>query len=623
MNLPIFSAIRRFAAAVVIFGSPVQAQDLRPAHQYDFSNSFADALGGPAIQDGGGKLLASRYRFRAGQGPSLRNALASLDEYTIVMVVNLDITTRYRALVNFDNLKHDRSVFVFDGSIHFYPIATDLNSRTLDLEENRWHRIVMTRERSVALVSCYVDGRLRFSAFDLTGEYIANATADGALHFFRDNSSEESGGELDQICIYHHALSAEEVGAMPALGDLNAVQMPSVPGRSVRTLTGSPPVANAQTVEVDGETVITLTGADADPATALSYRIVSPPAHGTLSGIGPKFVFLPEAGYRGSDSFQFTVHDGGFESAQATVNLSILPVGAHATPKVSPPKFADPNPSEANGFGDSVVTLATGNVVITSPQADVGGVKDCGAVYLFNGNTGALISTLTGSTVNDLVGNGGVTALANGNFVISSQNWDRGNAVDAGAVTWGNGVAGVSGPVGSANSLVGSASYDLIGFNGVTALANGNYVVCSAAWDNGAATDAGAVTWGNGATGTFGPVSVENSVTGSAPNHLVGSGGALALPNGHYVIASPAWDNASAVNVGAITWANGNTGFIGTVGPQNSMIGGSPRDQVGSGGIVREKDGSYLVRSPAVNRGRGVSSRYGGDTPAIGVVRAE
>ncbi len=44
---------------------------------------------------------------------------------------------------------------------------------------------------------------------------------------------------------------------------------------------------------------------------------------------------------------------------------------------------------------------------------------------------------------------------------------------------------------------------------GVTALSNGNYVVRSPYWDNGAATDAGAVTWGSGTTGCTGAVSAQ------------------------------------------------------------------------------------------------------------------
>src|SRR5437763_13761240 len=77
-------------------------------------------------------------------------------------------------------------------------------------------------------------------------------------------------------------------------------------------------------------------------------------------------------------------------------------------------EFVDPHPTIGDHFGDSVVPLSNGNVVVTAPNDDAGG-KDAGAAYLFNGRTGELISTLTGSHTNDEVGRDGVTPLANGN----------------------------------------------------------------------------------------------------------------------------------------------------------------------------------------------------------------
>ena len=106
--------------------------------------------------------------------------------------------------------------------------------------------------------------------------------------------------------------------------------------------------------------------------------------------------------------------------------------------------FVDPDPAPGNHFGATVVPLSTGNVVITSPFDNAGGTG-AGAVYLFDGTNGALISTLTGSHAGDNIGSGGVTALSDGNFVVDSPAWTDGTAANAGAVTWGSGTAGVSG----------------------------------------------------------------------------------------------------------------------------------------------------------------------------------
>lgn len=74
-----------------------------------------------------------------------------------------------------------------------------------------------------------------------------------------------------------------------------------------------------------------------------------------------------------------------------------------------------------------------------------------------------------------------MTALASGDYVVISPDWQsNGNVV--GAVTWGNGGAGTVGPLSAANSFVGSTDGDHVGSGGVTALINGNYVVSSPNW---------------------------------------------------------------------------------------------------------------------------------------------
>ena len=72
----------------------------------------------------------------------------------------------------------------------------------------------------------------------------------------------------------------------------------------------------------------------------------------------------------------------------------------------------------ASSFGSIVMVLPNGNIVVTAPSYSIpSGASNVGAVYLYDGATLGLISTLTGSTANDQVGNGGITVLTNGNFV--------------------------------------------------------------------------------------------------------------------------------------------------------------------------------------------------------------
>ncbi len=293
-------------------------------------------------------------------------------------------------------------------------------------------------------------------------------------------------------------------------------------------------------------------------------------------------------------------------------------------------QLIDPNPNPGNQFGHSVVALSTGNIVVTSPWDDAGGT-DAGAVYLFNGSTGALISTLRGSKAGDLIGSGGVTALSNGNFVISSPAWDNGSFFNAGAVTWGSGATGVSGVVSPVNSLVGSNTNDSVGNFGVTALTSGNYVVSSSYWDNGTILDAGAVTWGNGTTGITGILTSTNSLVGPSAGDQIGSNGITVLSNGNFVVCSSRWDNGTIYNAGAVTWGNGATGISGAVSPINSLVGSKYNDEVGNIRVTALTNGHFVVTSPfwdngtivnagAVTWGNGATGIAGQVTPANSLV---
>ncbi|MCF2503726.1 T9SS type A sorting domain-containing protein [Dyadobacter sp. CY107] len=279
----------------------------------------------------------------------------------------------------------------------------------------------------------------------------------------------------------------------------------------------------------------------------------------------------------------------------------------------------------SGSFGSKITVLTNGNYVVTDPDWSNGGVAKVGAVYLYDGATHKLISTLTGSKANDHVGNFGVTALSNGNFVVSSPYWSNGSASNAGAVTWANGIAGISGKVNASNSLVGSQADDFIGSGYVYPLKNGNYVVRSTQWNNGPAAEAGAVTWGNGNTGITGVVSASNSLVGLKADDKVGTDNVVELANGNFVVQSRHWDNGSVHNAGAVTLASGTTGITGAVSVSNSLVGSSANDQVGFH-VLALANGNYVVRSYGWNNGpmaeAGAVTWGNGLTGITGVVSA-
>lgn len=298
-------------------------------------------------------------------------------------------------------------------------------------------------------------------------------------------------------------------------------------------------------------------------------------------------------------------------------------------------KKADPDAGPAHPELDpcdptGLAALENGHYVLSNPNWDdpVNAVVDAGAVTWVNGwgaAYGAISSqnSLVGTHAADHVGSGGSTPVGNSNYVVSSPLWDSDSLKDVGAATWVNGSARFVGVVSSANSLVGTHINDQVSSDGIVALSNGNYLVCSSLWDYSAATDAGAVTWANGQTGLVGVVSQGNSLVGSHADDQVGShpydGGYVGLPNGHYVIASNAWNNLA----GAVTWADGATGVQGVISQGNSLIGAHPEDHVGTN-VVALSNGNYVVGSPYWSRGLlnqvGAVTWANGSAGLVGVV---
>jgi len=308
------------------------------------------------------------------------------------------------------------------------------------------------------------------------------------------------------------------------------------------------------------------------------------------------------------------------------LGLGALLPGAGVQPTV---RAAGPTdivgPAGSGAFGTQVTALPNGNLVITDPSYDLpDGTEDVGAIYLYNGRTGALISALTGSHPTDEVGNDRVTVLTNGNYVVCSRHWHNGTIGYAGAVTWGSGMTGVTGTVSAANSLVGSHAYDLVGGWVVTALSNGHYVVSSPEWDSGTAGDAGAVTWGDGTRGIAGTISAANSLVGSHAGDGIGHWEVTVLSNSNYVVSSPSWDSGTAADAGAVTWGDGTRGVRGTVSAANSLVGSHSSDGIGE--VTALTNGSYVVSSPYWDNGTvadaGAVTWASGTTGITGTVSA-
>ena len=315
-----------------------------------------------------------------------------------------------------------------------------------------------------------------------------------------------------------------------------------------------------------------------------------------------------------------------------------------------------------------VVILDNGNYVVDSPQWN----NATGAVTVASaegGVSGTINSenSLTGATPGEVIGNGGITLLPGGDFVVVSHDFNN----DAGAVTWIDATSGLTGTVSATNSLVGAQSGDDIGSGGIVRLNNGaNYIILSPHFngDAGAVTNgsdtvaitgvigpgnsliganpgdgvgsagsiqdtaygyylvktlgfadgAGAVTYNSEALDAVGVISATNSLIGSTAADGVGSGGVTILGGNHgYVVSSPNWNGGE----GASTFGSAAAGVAGLVGASNSLVGATGGDHVGSGGLLQLSNGNYLVISPHYGDDAGAVTFVGGAGLA-GVVSA-
>jgi large repetitive protein len=118
---------------------------------------------------------------------------------------------------------------------------------------------------------------------------------------------------------------------------------------------GVAPVAQAAALSMieDGQLALTLQATDAD-GSALTFRVVTPPEHGTLDGTPPNLTFAPDPDFNGDVALEFTATDGYLTSNSAIVTIRVAPLNdpPTATPQAVPT-------TEDTGID---ITLAGGDV---------------------------------------------------------------------------------------------------------------------------------------------------------------------------------------------------------------------------------------------------------------------
>ena len=242
--------------------------------------------------------------------------------------------------------------------------------------------------------------------------------------------------------------------------------------------------------------------------------------------------------------------------------------------------LVDPTPG-TDLFGLIVVQLANGNIVV-SDKSDSSVASGSGAVHLYSPFSSTPIASIYGDGASDKLGNLSITALGNSNYVIVSEQDDEGGIVNAGSVRLMNGTTGVQ-----IAMLAGDVLSDQLGFSGVTALDNNNYVIASRFDDEGGIVDAGSARLMNGTTGA--QIAM---LAGDVLSDQLGNSGITALDNNNYVIISRLDDEGGIVDAGSVRLMHGTTGVA--IG---AAIVGAVADDMLSASVTKPINGDFYVLS--------------------------
>jgi len=249
-----------------------------------------------------------------------------------------------------------------------------------------------------------------------------------------------------------------------------------------------------------------------------------------------------------------------------------------------------------------VKALTNSNFVISSVFADENGLSDNGLVILVDGQTGKQIGdTISGDNDRDSLGDGGIVALSNGNFVISSWNDDVAGNIDAGSIILVNGLTGI--PIG--NAITGNDARDQMGVPinvrsqysvpPVKDLGNGNYVIVTPNDDEEGVSNVGSVILVDASSG----LQIGNKIVGDDEGDRLGNGDVLVLSNGNFVISSYSDDHNGVEDAGTVRLIDGAPGIlIGSI-----ISGDTHHDKISAGGVVALANNNYVVVSPHDDEG--------------------
>ena len=170
-----------------------------------------------------------------------------------------------------------------------------------------------------------------------------------------------------------------------AVSDGGATSSPATVSITITAVNDAPTaIAQSVTGNEDAPKTITLTGSDVEGST-LTYTLATSSSNGTIALSGNVVTYTPSTNYNGTDTFTFTVSDGGLTSAPATINISIVPVNDAPT--------ATTQSSSGNEDAAQTITLAGNDIdgdnltYALASNSSNGSVSISGNVVTYNPNT--------------------------------------------------------------------------------------------------------------------------------------------------------------------------------------------------------------------------------------------
>ena len=214
--------MKRIIAATILLSllvllGPTSSWGAILVRDYELNGSFADALGGPAINPNGGTLNPTNYSFGPNQGLNVLNAAVPHDyspnDYSIETTFSFSQLSSFRKILDFKDRTVDAGLYNSNGALDFFPLPAGPPGA---FQPNVFAHLVVTRDVLTGQFVGYVNGVQQISFTDSTAMAVFTA-ANNIMWFFQDDlavPNEASGGVVDFIKIYKGALTAAEVRAL-------------------------------------------------------------------------------------------------------------------------------------------------------------------------------------------------------------------------------------------------------------------------------------------------------------------------------------------------------------------------------------------------------------------------